>query len=672
VAAGPQGLPNEFIKYARYRERLQDGKQGPMIYLLVGIMVKLFNGLLALGSIPPSWLATAIRPVPKTAEPSTLNDTRPIAVGSSIPKLFAATFNARLVHWAEARNKRAPQQAGFRPRMSTTHHLFALRHMIDWHRSAGEPLYMAFVDFSKAYDSVNRTLLWHKLEHLGVRGAFLKTLQGLYDGDGAYVQLDGCRTERFLCTTGVKQGCPLSPTLFSLYFDHVADYLTHGRVTSPSIPGIGPLNSLLYADDVVVFANSAQDLNWLMGGLEFFCNDWDMAVNVDKTKVMVVGNASQRSKKTAIKLQGRTLEYVDSYKYLGIEVEAATGFNRVPTTRARATERSLHAMHGRCARMGLWGSLDLRLRLFDILVAPVAEYAAAAWAPGPLLKPCLQPSSDLERVHRQFLLTLLHLPTCTPVWPLYEECGRLPWQARWLHEAAKLWRRTFRHPAPQLDMHAAILKHNVALFGQHSPQFHGSWAGGFRAAMESICAPEEAAALGQSFEACEDIDPAVLLAALRRHYHELAYDGAGTDPRAETCAHRKYAAYLAWCRRPVADDYQADFRKHSYVCHPELPAAQIRQVARVRLGCHPKLPAHAAQSSGLPAAHRAACTRCGAGAAGDAMHLLWECPATDAPRAVRAAALSGLSDCPDRMKGLLNHPNQREVARFVIDCLAAW
>ncbi len=154
----------------------------------------------------------------------------------------------------------------------------------------------------------------------------------------------------------------------------------------------------------------------------------------------------------------------------------------------------------------------------------------------------------------------------------------------------------------------------------------------------------------------------------------MAYDKAGPDPRGATCARRQHASYLAWCRRPdTAGGRQDDFRKHSYVCHPELRATQIREVARVRLGCHLKLPVHAAWRRGATDAHRAACARCNsAGAPGDAMHLLWECPATDGPRALCAGPLSSLVDQPDRMQGLMNHPNQREMARYVVACLTAY
>ena len=336
VAPGPLGVPNEFVKYARHRPVLPDGKRGELEYLLPDVLRALFNGCVAVGRVPEPWRVTAIRPIPKTAAPASFDDTRPIAVGSCLPKLFAATLNGRLSGWAERRGKHAPQQAGFRRHLSTTHHLFALRHMVDWHRHTGHPLYLAFVDFRKAYDSVDRHLLWVKLEHLGVRGRFLAALQSLYADDSAYVSLDGCRSARFGSESGVKQGCPLSPTLFSLFFDHIADYLQPPPGEGPWVPGLAqPLTSLLYADDVVIFANSVRTLNLLLQRLQSFCETWGMAVNTAKTKVMMVsGSAHARHTfyngdhpvRFGPRLQSQPLERVRSYKYLGIEVEATGGF----------------------------------------------------------------------------------------------------------------------------------------------------------------------------------------------------------------------------------------------------------------------------------------------------------------------------------------------------------
>lgn len=714
VAPGPQGIPNEFFKYARFRERLPDGKLGPLRYLFPSILCDLFNGCLERRAVPAPWLVTAIRPVPKVPLPASLDDTRPIAVGSSLPKLFAATLNDRLVRWAEHHGKHAAQQAGFRPRLSTTHHLFALRHLIDWHRhvKGGPPLYLAFVDFRKAYDSVNRTLLWTKLEHLGVRGNMLGTLQALYAADSAYVQLDGSggRSDTFPCRCGVKQGCPLSPTLFSLFFDHIVDYLRLPQrwEQTPAVPGAGALNSLLFADDVVVAANSERDLNQLMKRLATFCDDWDMTVNTDKTKVMLVGGTAHerrlaRSGQRAIRFRQRTLEYVRQYKYLGIVVDSARGFSGVMATRAAAAERAAHAMQGRVAQSDLWGSLDLRLRLFDVLVTPVADYGAAAWTPAAALVPHATPpttGNTLERVHRRFLLQLLRLPTSTPAWPLYEECGRQPWPTRWLAAVVKLWNDTaIPPPAPPaaaaaatgpppleptrraggaLTLHRAIMAHNVEMATARGHDTN--WAAGLRSALSAILPDNDWAG---HLSAGEKIDASEVSAAFRRSLHAQAYGAAGADPRQPGCPRRQHAMYAAWCRR--ADDpklsRQEDVRHNSYLCCGDVTVAQARQVARVRLGRHPAIPAHLQYDAAPqplptgPPAPVVPCERCSSGLPGDTLHVLWECAATAAVRedpGYRPLVVSSLAHAAGPMTGLTHYADQAAACRFTLGCISSY
>ena len=277
------------------------------------------------------------------------------------------------------------------------------------------------------------------------------------------------------------------------------------------MPGLArPLTSLLYADDVVLLANSRDSLQQLLDGVQRFSEDWGMCVNASKTQAMLVGgSAGQRAAfygaaAQRVRIGPRCgpralLQHVRTYKYLGITVDSTRGFSGALSQRAAAGERALHAMYGRCARAGLWGSLDLRLRLFDTLVAPVLDYGAAAWAPqaaaattvgapppaealdaqagppdaqapappqpqpvGPL-RPGTTPDGA-ERLHRQFLRTTLGIPASAPAWPMYEECGRAPLAARWLRDAARLWTSTMAPGAPpQLALHRALMAHNAAL-----------------------------------------------------------------------------------------------------------------------------------------------------------------------------------------------------------------
>ena len=103
---------------------------------------------------------------------------RGVTVITVLSKLYAMVLNARLVEWSEAESGcRAAGQAGFRPGRRTTDHVFVLQQLSDKYRQALRPLFACFIDFSKAFDSINRELLWARLDSLGVRGRMLDALK---------------------------------------------------------------------------------------------------------------------------------------------------------------------------------------------------------------------------------------------------------------------------------------------------------------------------------------------------------------------------------------------------------------------------------------------------------------------------------------------------------------
>ena len=102
--------------------------------------------------------------------------------------------------------------------LSTTHQLFMLQHFIDAHK----PLYVCFLDLKGAYDQVNRVLLWEALRRLGVSGHMLGALKSMYADCSVAVKIGGRASPSLPSLTGLKQGCPLSPTLFSLFSDGFA------------------------------------------------------------------------------------------------------------------------------------------------------------------------------------------------------------------------------------------------------------------------------------------------------------------------------------------------------------------------------------------------------------------------------------------------------------------
>ena len=125
----------------------------------------------------------------------------------------------RIAVWAEDEGIKAKGQAGFRKDFRTTDNIFVLKSLIDKQKQTHGKLYCCFVDFKKAFDMVPRGLLWQVLETVGIRGPILDCINSLYSHDSAAVRTQEGISDIFDCLMGVKQGCPLSATLFGLFVD---------------------------------------------------------------------------------------------------------------------------------------------------------------------------------------------------------------------------------------------------------------------------------------------------------------------------------------------------------------------------------------------------------------------------------------------------------------------
>jgi hypothetical protein len=109
----------------------------------------------------------------------------------------------------------------------------------------------------KAYDCIDRRLLWRAIGSMGVHGQFMHVLQNMHQNISMSVRMAGQLGNTFPAELGVKQGDPLSPLLFGLFIDRIENYM---RQCCPnqgvSRDGLSILQLLLYADDLVLLAES--------------------------------------------------------------------------------------------------------------------------------------------------------------------------------------------------------------------------------------------------------------------------------------------------------------------------------------------------------------------------------------------------------------------------------
>ena len=189
---------------------------------------KLFNIVFNSGHVPDDWSQGIISPIYKNkGDRASPDNYRGITILSCFGKLFTAVLNNRLNKYLEDMNVLAEEQAGFRKGYGTTDHIFNLKCLIDLYLFRGRKLFCAFIDYKKAFDSVNRTYLWQKLLSNNIDGKMFKIIHSLYANAKSAVRIGNLKSGSFSSNIGVRQGENLSPVLFSLFLNDLSEFISH-------------------------------------------------------------------------------------------------------------------------------------------------------------------------------------------------------------------------------------------------------------------------------------------------------------------------------------------------------------------------------------------------------------------------------------------------------------
>ena len=205
-AVGIDGVPNELLK------------NDVVIKLLHTLFVTCFN----LKMVPDDWRKAIIHPIPKCKGAySNPLKYRGLALQSCVFKIFSSVMNNRLVSFLETNNLISEEQNGFRQKHSCQQHLFSIISMIwnNCNKKNKTGILASFIDFRKAFDGVDRDLLYYRLVKLGVQGTMLELIRQIYSDTTNIVQVNELMTNEFSSSKGVLQGNNISPTLFNCFID---------------------------------------------------------------------------------------------------------------------------------------------------------------------------------------------------------------------------------------------------------------------------------------------------------------------------------------------------------------------------------------------------------------------------------------------------------------------
>ena len=210
---------------------------------------------------------------------------RTIEVYLFVAKTYCRILNHRLREWLEVNDALCDEQNGFRADRCCQDHIFALTSTMENRMGRKEDTFTCFIDFKKAFDCVNRDVLWKKLSlRFGLSGNFLLAIKALYADVNCSVNVNNTLTDWFSVNSGVKQGCILSPTFFAMFIDDLVQDIKHTQL------GVNcqmcAISTLLYADDIVLIAPSAENLPGLINVFAEWCLKWGMSLNLDKTNIV--------------------------------------------------------------------------------------------------------------------------------------------------------------------------------------------------------------------------------------------------------------------------------------------------------------------------------------------------------------------------------------------------
>lgn len=353
---GHDGLSIEHFLYA-----------GPHLPRLLGM---LFTLCIRHSYLPTNLMSTVVVPIikNKTGDVTDKCNYRPISLATVTAKVLDGLLERQLSIYLDLHDA----QFGFRPGLSTECAIMSLKHTVGYYTDRSTPVYAAFLDLSRAFDLVRYDILWSKLIASGVPGEMVNILKYWYGHQTNRVRWLKQFSDEYRLECDVRQGGLTSPLLFNLYVNQLIDRLSNTHVGC-SIDGL-IINSINYADDMVLLSPSVAALRGLVAICEEYAETHGLLYNVKKSNLVVFRAKRRRlTHVPPVFLKGVALARVSSFRYLGhVVTEDLRGDSDI--------ERERRAMAGRCnvlARRFAKCTAEVKVTLFKAFCQTM--YTCSLW-----------------------------------------------------------------------------------------------------------------------------------------------------------------------------------------------------------------------------------------------------------------------------------------------------
>lgn len=372
------------------------------------------------GNIPNAWKVAVVKPLPKKKTPSELKDLRPISLLSVILKIAERVFLRQLKDYMSSIHLLPNLQSGFREHFSTTTAISLVVNDVITSIDKTELTYLALLDMSKAFDTVNFDILLAKLSHYGFSSTLLSWFRNYLFGRKQYTVANGEQSRHRQLTSGVPQGSCLGPFLFAIYTRDVFDTVEYSKIHA-------------YADDMQMSISfkpsdtnlAAQRISDDLNNIYLWLEKNSLILNPKKSEGIIFGtsqNLKNAQNFPLIYINGNEIPMQRTVKSLGVTMDENIKFTSHVKLLKQRTYLSFKSL------APFRNILDMKTKkiLCDAIVLSHCNYADTVYGP------CLSvlDKLDIQRIQNYCVRFITHVPHYHHITPYIRELSWLKMNER--------------------------------------------------------------------------------------------------------------------------------------------------------------------------------------------------------------------------------------------------
>lgn len=327
------------------------------------------NNSLQTGIFPKKWKSSLVTPIPKVTNTVLCEQHRPI---NSLPvgeKILEMTVKEQLISHCQKNNIIIPVQSGFREGHSCETALQCI--MEDWVKAidVGNIIVAVFLDFKRAFETIDRGLLLLKLQEIGICGTVHRWFSSYLNDRRQRTKFGVSVSSEKETEYGVPQGSVLGPVLFTIFINDIVRSTTNCKVH-------------LFADDTMLYIEGKnvddiiRTMNDELNNLYMWLCDNNLKVNIDKCKWMILGKKDKLNKivyMNSITINNQTIEKVSEMKYLGVILDENISLKQNVNYIVKKVAKKVNFLR----RLSKNISMFARLTIYKTIIAPHFEYCSS-------------------------------------------------------------------------------------------------------------------------------------------------------------------------------------------------------------------------------------------------------------------------------------------------------